>query len=407
MNGQTYSGHARIAKCLADHHRTGPRIRVPPARSQDIPRVSPLDVSNAHALALPSFATGLDQISTFLLSLLHQAHPTCLGDIYTIVLRSGRHPQSWKRASLVPIPKANKPSYTHPKSWRSIHLLRIVSKTLEHIVQHRLQDSDVDSNVLPPMGPSQFGSRIGIGTSDAMQCYLRWKEHAHSLGQYVTLISADVEGGFDKVDPARLADTHLNPLYNYWIRHWASNRIMQFRPNHRVDPCEYITNNGIPQWSPLSPFLFGAYIKSLMDPCLDTSPNSTQMVISHVDDALICISADSRKLVESLVRSTWAALNAEANGIGMSFAENKTKTLHDRTEDWGIGTTTTRLRFLGYRLETPPPDKRCNPPSFEHHVNHWTTKANYAFNVLRELSLRSDRSLRSTAILRIFDSCTA
>ena len=61
------------------------------------------------------------------------------------------------------------------------------------------------------MGPSQFGSRIGICTFDAMQCYLRWKEHAHFLGHFVTFISADVKGGFDKVDPSRLTQTHLNP----------------------------------------------------------------------------------------------------------------------------------------------------------------------------------------------------
>ena len=74
----------------------------------------------------------------------------------------------------------------------------------------------------------------------------------------------------------------------------------------------------------------------------------------------------------------------------MSLAENKTKTIHDRLEDWGIGTTVNKLRFLGYWLETPPPNKRTDSPTFDHHVNHWTTKANYTFNVLRALSLRSD-----------------
>ena len=148
-----------------------------------------------------SSAAGPDQVSARLLGILHRTHSACLGNIYKDVLRSGRHPESWKRASAVPIHKANKHTYTHLKSWRLIHLLSTVSRTLKWIVICRLQETDVDSNPDPPMGPSQFGSHIGMGTSDAMQCYLRWEEHARSFGHFTTLISADVEGGFDKVDP--------------------------------------------------------------------------------------------------------------------------------------------------------------------------------------------------------------
>ena len=77
--GQTYSGHARIAKCFADHHRTGPRIPVTPLSSPGIPRVLPREVSDGLARAPASSATGPDQISASLLGILHRVHPTCLG----------------------------------------------------------------------------------------------------------------------------------------------------------------------------------------------------------------------------------------------------------------------------------------------------------------------------------------
>ena len=187
------------------------------------------------------------------------------------------------------------------------------------------------------MGPTQFGSRTSLGTSDAMQAYLRWRENAQSLDHYVTLISADVEGGFDKVIPHRLDSTDLNPLYTPWIRHWAANRILQFRHNTRLDPTKYYTNNGIPQGSPLSPFLFGAYIKKIMDPRLITEPDTSRMIISYVDDMLICVSATSHPALEKLARETWINLTSAAASADMTFAENKTKTLHDRTETWCDG----------------------------------------------------------------------
>ena len=51
-------------------------------------------------------------------------------------------PTKWKDADVVPIPKAKKTTYTIPKSWRAIHLLWVVSKSLERIVLRRLQEGE-------------------------------------------------------------------------------------------------------------------------------------------------------------------------------------------------------------------------------------------------------------------------
>ena len=151
LNGQVYAGHARIAKCLADHHHASAPIRLHPCNTPDIPPVLPREVSDAINKAPPCSASGPDAKSAELLRHLHTTHPSCLGNIYTDVLRSGIHPDSWKRAVVVPIPKANKATYTHPKSWRSIHLLSVTSKTLERIVLLRLQhDDDSSSDSSPP-----------------------------------------------------------------------------------------------------------------------------------------------------------------------------------------------------------------------------------------------------------------
>lgn len=348
LQGQCYSGHARITKCLADHHSASSPIPTFSTFHSDIPPVTPLEVSDTLSHAPPQSSNGPDCVSGSLHQIIHHVFPSALSNIFTGVLRSGRHPQSWKLACVVPIPKANKLTYRYPKSWRSIHLLSVISKTVERIVFRRLQNSDTPDHPLPPMGSSQFGSRKRRGTSDAMQCLLRWQENACSLGHQISLISADIEGGFDKIDPRKLGDTNLNPLYIPWIQNWAANRNWQFCHNNRLDPTIYTCNRGVPQGSPLSPFLFIAYVKKLTHSRLVALPDHSRLIISYVDDVLICVSSRDMIALEALAKSTWSTLTSEALQIGMSFADNKTKTLHDTIATRGIGTTVQKLRFLGY-----------------------------------------------------------
>ena len=404
FNNITYSGHERIAQCLAEYHGARPRIHATPQGNPGIPPVTHTEVTDHLNKAPPTSSNGLDNVNATLLKILHSAHPTCLSDIYTHILRSGRHPRLWKTATIIPIPKAKKPTYTVSKSWRSIHLLNVVSKTLERIVLSRLQNPG-SQDPTEPLGPSQFGSRINRGTSDAMQAYTQWMESARARQHYVTLIAADIEGGFDRVLPSKLPLTDINPLYIPWIQHWASDREIRFRHNNRLDLRTYYTNRGSPQGSPLSPFLFGAYIKKTVHPRITSNPHSTTLVISYVDDVLICVSASDPQEVKAITQKIWSELTQDAQDIGMSFAENKTKTWHDRLENWSIGTIHPKLRFLGYWLETPPPSQRTDPPRFDYHISHWTTKANHTLNVLRALTLCSTCGLRTSSILQIFNAC--
>ena len=77
---------------------------------------------------------------------------------------------------------------------------------------------------------------------------------------------------------------------------------MRMRINGGTDDKVYTTNQGIPQGSPLSPYLFCAHITEVMkDRIMDTGSHTT-MVISYVDDAAICVSAQNKKELEGLAR---------------------------------------------------------------------------------------------------------
>ena len=132
-----------------------------------------------------------------------------------------------------------------------IHLLRVVSKLLEKIVLRRLQDGEGEEG--GHLGKSQLGSRRDRGTTDAMTALLRWKKEVRKRGHYQSIIVVDIEGGFDKVDPETLHQSPLDTRYITWIKSWARNRTMRMRINGETDSEIYTTNEGIPQWSPLSP----------------------------------------------------------------------------------------------------------------------------------------------------------
>ena len=409
-DGREWRTHGEIAERLARHHLAGEISTENPSPTPDIPKVSFGEVSDAINKAPSDSTLGEDDIGITLLKSYHRAMPTSIPTIFTDILTTGIHPREWKKAIVVPIPKANKARYDQPKAWRSLHLLSLVSKTLERVVLSRLQDEGETHETL---GPTQFGSRRNTGTSDAMTILLEWKKMAEANGDKVTIMVADVEGGFDKVNPSafRRRETQVEKKYTEWIYNWTQNRELQFRFNDRTDTRVYTTNTGLPQGSPLSPYLFGAYVKEILTGNRQDAEDGT-LLISYVDDVAICIRGKDDSEVAMKAARTWNDMKDRATLKGMSFAENKTKTWHSDgdTNRWHIGQSTKDLRFLGYWLEARPEDKDSDQTTegeqFRKHVQHWLTKANYTYNKLRALTQRTSGGLKTFACLRLLHAVT-
>jgi len=158
----------------------------------------------------------------------------------------------WHSAEVVLIPKADKSRYDIVKSWRMIHLLPTIAKMVERIVLLRIAEHVV-------LGQTQFGSRRKRGVHDAMSVVFEFLRH--NEGFKCGMLSMDVEGGFDNIDIDLLCDflaaQECPANLIHWVRRWAGNRVVRFRFNGRISK-PYFINCGIPQGSPLSPFLFAA-----------------------------------------------------------------------------------------------------------------------------------------------------
>ena len=181
-------------------------------------------------------------------------------------------------AHTILIHKADKPAYNIAKSWRMIHLLPTLAKVVEQIVLSQLAD-DVE------LEETQFGSRKKRGCHDAMAMVYEFLEHNHHMS--CAMLSMDIQGGFDHVDIGTLWDLMIsrgaNPNTVKWVVRWASARRVRFRFNAPMSRT-YRTSLGIPQGSPLSPFLFGIYIAHIFRPWLKYKPTVRHFVSSYVDD---------------------------------------------------------------------------------------------------------------------------
>ena len=134
--------------------------------------------------------------------------------------------------------------------------------------------------------------------------------------------------------------------------------------------------------------------------------NCTTMVISYIDDAAIYVSAQDKKELEEIARRVWEDLREEARKIGMDFAEEKTKTWHDHEAKWSIGGKEDKIRFLGYFITKPHPTQRTQEEDWSAHVSHWQTKGNLVFNIIRAMTQRTERGIKTIPALRLLYTCT-
>jgi len=144
---------------------------------------------------------------------------TKLLEIFNQMLDSGIYPHTWKSATIITIPKPNKPS-SDINSYRPISLLSCLGKTLEKIIARRLIWFINRHNLI--------SHKKKNSTMDALLRIQHFASNALSTKNHVSILATDFERAFDRegihVVLCQLGSWGIGPrLYNL-IKAFMTNR---------------------------------------------------------------------------------------------------------------------------------------------------------------------------------------
>lgn len=207
----------------------------------------------------PSKAPGMDKITNQLLKKLPEEATELIFKLFKESIRKSYFPIVFRRALVIPIPKANKDK-TVPSSYRPISLLSNLGKIFEKIILFRLNSAIEENNLI---AESQFGFRKSHSTIHQLKRVTKIvqenKSNRHSTG----MLLFDIEKAFDTVWHNGLVHKliHANvPTYLCKIiQSFLTERTFTVKVNNSVSNERKIVA-GVPQGSVLSPLLYSFYI---------------------------------------------------------------------------------------------------------------------------------------------------
>ena len=331
--------------------------------------ISTLEIAEAIKGTSNKLAPGPSGINYKILKWAFDACPEVFAHVFNLSLSKSIHP--WKHATVVPVPKPNKPDYSTPKAYRPVSLMECTGKLLEKVIAKRIMnDIAMHPDILPP---NQFGSRPQHNTTDAALALVHRVQATRSTGYHAALILFDISGFFDHIDANRTRDIlekkGFPPNMVKWVFSFLTDRFASIRLDSTT-LAPFKVPDGTPQGSPLSPIISAIYTSFL----LSLSSTWTHSSLSlYVDDgAILAVSATPKSACENAISKLEQSLRW-LNTNGLQTDAEKTELMifspnRYRGPKWDAAYTdptgtrhnirpTSRLRYLGFYL-TPTLDWR-------------------------------------------------
>ena len=317
--------------------------------------------------------------------------------LFNLSFSTGIFPDSWKRATIIPLYKGG--SKTEVSNYRPVSLLPLPGKLIEKIVHARLATFLEMNRIITDR---QGGFRKGFSTASSIadltdNLFSNLNKNQISLAAFV-----DLRKAFDTVDHAILlkklkcygvTETNLK-----WCANYLANRTQQTLANGITSPTHAITC-GVPQGSVVGPLFFILYVNDMQ---FAVTNANTQL---YADDTVIYAAGENG---ETAVRKLQPALNhfsswCQANKLTLNASKTKLMlfgTRHKVKKAKGslvhVGGVPLQIvpsyKYLGFTLDSTL--------SFNHHVNTVVSMVSYKVNLLAKIR----KFLTDTVALKIYKS---
>lgn len=328
-------------------------------------------------------ATGPDEIHYQMLKHLPRNSLLTLLDIFNNIWHTGVYPETWRLATIIPIPKQGK-DHAEPTNYRPIALTSCLCKTMERMINKRLMWYLESNNLISEF---QSGFRSERSTNDNLIRLETFIRNAFINKEHVVAIFFDLEKAYDTTwRYGILKDLHdlgLRGRLPSFIQSFLEDRTIQVRVGSTLSDL-YDQEQGVPQGSILSTTLFNIKINNIVQ-CLDDKTDCSL----YVDDFCICYRSKNMRIIERKLQQNLNRIENWATNNGFKFSKSKTQCVHfcqlrKKHNDpklylyGSLIPVVEEAKFLGLIF-----DKKL---SFVPHIKYLKAKCLKALNVLKVLA---------------------
>lgn len=275
----------------------------------------------------PNKAPGPDGLQGRVLKVCSQQLKGVLTQLFQILLNCGVCPNSWKKSTIIPVPKVSKAIALG--DFRPVALTPLLAKCMERVVSTHLM-----SSVGNQLDPLQFAYRSHRGTEDATLTLVNQiAKHLQQPKSLARVLFIDFTSAFNTMQTDILLEQlhrmNVNGGLIHWIRSFLTDRPQRVLMNG-VYSDELVINTGAPQGCVLSPLLFSIYIN-------DMTVHSTNVsLLKYSDDmALVGLLTENNAAHEEAYFSQVTLLQDWCQTVKLEINVTKTKELIIQTKPRG------------------------------------------------------------------------